>query len=347
MPPAGSPLPSVSLVIPAHNSAGHLGLCLDAVAAQKMAPLDCIVVDDASSDTTAEIALNRGARLVRLPKQSGPAAARNAGARIAEGALVLFLDSDVVVPADAVLQVARAFYNDPQLDALMGCYDDAPGADTFASHFEGLHHHYMHQSAPLEARSLAGFCSAVSREVFLESGGFSEQYDRPSIEDVEFGLRLARQGKKVRLLKELQVKHLKRWTLIGLVRIEIFSRAVPWAQLMLSTKSLANGLNLATSQKLSAILVIVTLILGPFGTIAGNPIPIAASVASLGVTLAMNSGFYRFLYARRGAWFLLRAIPMHLFYFLYATAGFALGCAAHLFKHLLSPQNSASVTTEP
>ena len=342
---SGNGLPTVSVVIPAHNAEGHLGLCLEAIARSQLAPLECIVVDDASSDRTAELALRSSVPVLQLVKQSGPAAARNLGARIAKGILLLFLDSDVFVSADTIRLVAEAFRSDPQLDALMGCYDDSPGANNFASQFEGLHHYYMHQNASLDARGLAGFCSAVSREVFLKAGGFDESYHRPSIEDVELGLRLSKQGKKLRLMKHIQVKHMKRWSLSELVRTEFLTRAVPWARLVLRTRYLANDLNLAATQKLSAAFLLLGVSALPIGAADRSPALIALAFSSLILVIVCNRGFHAFLYARRGAWFLARSIPMHMFYFLYATAGFAVGLAAHLSAMLRSRAHSAPVTT--
>lgn len=329
-------LPAISVVIPAHNAEHHLALCLEAVARSQPAPLECIVIDDGSSDKTAEIARNWNVRLLQPSIRKGPAAARNLGARAATGALLLFIDSDVIVHANTIRLMAEAFRDDPELDALMGCYDDSPAANNFASQFEGLHHHYMHQSASLQVRGLAGFCSAVKREVFLDAGGFDETYRRPMVEDVELGLRLSQEGKKLRLMKQAQVTHLKRWDLLGLVRAEVFSRALPWARLMLRTRSLANDLNLAASQKLSGILVLLGISLFPIGLVVRSPGLIALAITSLTFVVVLNRGFYKFVYARRGTWFLVRTIPLHFFYFLYASVGFAAGTGAHLFEALKS-----------
>ena len=296
-------LPAISVVIPAHNAASHLAACLDAIARSEVTPFECIVVDDASSDNTAETARSRNATVVRTHDCRGPAAARNTGARMATGALLLFLDSDVVVSPDTIQLVAEAFHNDAELDALMGCYDDAPAAGNFTSQFEGLHHHYMHQTAGVEARGLAGFCSAVKREIFLRAGGFDERYSRPSIEDVELGLRLSQQGRKLRLMKHVRVKHLKRWSLVGLVRAEVLTRAVPWARLMLRSGTLGNDLNLAALQKLSAALALFTSIALPIGTLGRSPALITMAAAGLLLFVACNWGFHGFLYSRRGTWF--------------------------------------------
>lgn len=90
---------SVSVVVPAHNAAYCLPTALDALAAQATsAPCEVIVVDDASDDPTPVIAADHPAVTVavRLPRRSGAGAARNVGVRLAAGAVVVFMDADMV-----------------------------------------------------------------------------------------------------------------------------------------------------------------------------------------------------------------------------------------------------------
>ena len=93
MSPATTPL--VSCVIPVFNGEAHLAEAIDSVLAQHHRPLEVIVVDDGSTDRTADVARSRG-DVVRYVKQpnGGPSSARSHGVRIARGDLVAFLDAD-------------------------------------------------------------------------------------------------------------------------------------------------------------------------------------------------------------------------------------------------------------
>ncbi|MGW2544041.1 glycosyltransferase family 2 protein [Kitasatospora sp. NPDC001574] len=103
---AGRPL---SVVLPARNTAYALPAVLDALAAQQSdGPAEVIVVDDASTDTTFEIARRHPVvtTAVRLPTRKGSAAARNVGARLAQAPTLLFVDADMVLPAHVLADVA-------------------------------------------------------------------------------------------------------------------------------------------------------------------------------------------------------------------------------------------------
>ena len=68
---------SVSVVIPAHDASRFLDACLAHLAASTVAPFECIVVDDGSTDDTADVARRHGASVVATGWRSGPALARN------------------------------------------------------------------------------------------------------------------------------------------------------------------------------------------------------------------------------------------------------------------------------
>src|SRR5580704_5352810 len=108
---------SISIVIPVYNGAHYLRACLKHLKASDAAALECIVVDDGSTDDSAAVAREFGATVISSPHR-GPAAARNLGAKAANGDILLFLDADVCVQSDTVWRVLWNFEADPTLDAL-------------------------------------------------------------------------------------------------------------------------------------------------------------------------------------------------------------------------------------
>jgi cellulose synthase/poly-beta-1,6-N-acetylglucosamine synthase-like glycosyltransferase len=305
------------------------------------APLEVIVVADGDSDGSWRLAEEFGAKALRIPTCGGPARARNLGARAAQGDILFFVDADVAICPDAISQVIRAFESEPDLAALIGSYDDAPGASNFLSQYKNLFHHYTHQTASEEASTFWGACGAIQREVFLSMGGFDENYRKPCIEDIELGYRLKREGYRIRLYKDLQVKHLKHWGPISLLRAEIFYRALPWTELILRDRQFINDLNLSFSNRLS-----VALTFGLIGAlVAALWLPgffVVAGVLSL-FLLAINAPVYRFFLDKRGFWFTLQVIPWHWLYFLYSGLAFLVGTANYHYRQWFSPGASLSV----
>jgi glycosyltransferase involved in cell wall biosynthesis len=88
--------PLVSVIVPVYNGEKFLAEALDSVAAQDYAPLDVLVVDDGSTDTTAQIAQARPAVRYLHQANQGNGAAKNTGLAAAAGDFIAFLDADDV-----------------------------------------------------------------------------------------------------------------------------------------------------------------------------------------------------------------------------------------------------------
>ena len=250
---------TVSIVVPVYNGEAELARCLAGIGASVVAPLEVIVVDDGSTDSSRAVAQRFGARVLSTGGRSGPAKARNLGAREARGDVLFFLDADVVAQPDSVGRVAAAFGADPELDALIGSYDDDPAESDFLSQYKNLMHCYVHQTGQEQASTFWSGCGAIRRDVFLAYSGFDESYARPAIEDIELGYRLFQANRRMMLDKQLRVKHLKRWTFWNLLKTDILDRGIPWTELILRDRNMPNDLNLQVSQRISVALAFVSV----------------------------------------------------------------------------------------
>ena len=257
---------SISVIIPACDASAHLTKCLDALSYSTYGAFETIVVDDGSKDNTVEIAESFGVKVVRNEKRMGPAFARNLAAKQATGDILFFIDSDVCAKADTLDRIREHFDSDPGLDALMGSYDTDPYSPDFISQYRNLMHSFVHQKAEVHASTFWSGCGAIRRTVFERHSGFSEDYARPAIEDIELGYRLVRDGRKILLDRTLLVTHLKKWTFVGLVKTDILDRGIPWTELILRDRFMPNDLNLQLSQRVSVALVF--LLIGLSGALA-------------------------------------------------------------------------------
>lgn len=325
----------VSIIIPAYNAGVALSQCLSAAKAGALADTEIIVVDDGSTDATVRIAESEGVRVVRLDKNSGPAAARNCGARCAHGDILFFVDSDVVLAQGAVDRVKRFFRERPEIAAMFGSYDAKPTASGVVSQYRNLLHHFVHQNGNSEASTFWAGCGAIRRSVFEQVGGFDEKrFRRPSIEDIELGYRLRSAGYRILLDKALQATHLKQWTLVSFIKTDIACRAIPWSRLILETKVLPNDLNLKWDQRASFLLLVFAWVF-----LAGSILEtrlMSISVAAFLVVLMLNRRVYLFFLRQRGLAFGLACIPLHMTYYLYSGFSYLYVRVMFLLRNLVA-----------
>ncbi|MCC6155225.1 MAG: glycosyltransferase, partial [Candidatus Hydrogenedentes bacterium] len=193
----------VSIVIPAHNAAATLGECLAAAINQTYTDREVIVVDDGSTDATPEIARKFPVVLIQQSK-SGPAAARNAGGRIASGDIIAFTDSDCVAHCDWVSRLVEGFGE--CVGAVGGTYGIANTGNMLA---RIIHNEIRSRHARFgyEVDFLGSYNLAVRREVFNALNGFDENFTAASGEDNDLSYRIQDAGYALRYAPAAVVDH--------------------------------------------------------------------------------------------------------------------------------------------
>jgi len=192
-------LPFVSVVIPAHNEEEYLPLCLESIRRQDYAGgYEIIVVDNASTDDTAEIALAWGARVVSENRTS-PACARQRGVEAATGEIIAFIDADTQAPAHWLSAVVSRFVREPETVVISGpyAYFDAgriARIASYAGNFINIITDHLFRRAFGKGGAVWGCNFAVRRSALLEVGGFDTSI-RFYGEEYELSLRLRRAGK--------------------------------------------------------------------------------------------------------------------------------------------------------
>ena len=318
-----SDAPGISVIMPVFNGRAFLPSSLPPLIEMlRRGELDeVIVVDDTSSDDSAAMAADMGARVIASGGRLGPGGARNKAALQAKGELLWFVDADVVAHADAARELRQAFA-DPAVTAAFGSYDDRPAATNFLSQYKNLVHHFYHHQGQSDASTFWAGCGGVRKEAFLALGGFDVvRYTRPSIEDIELGYRVRAAGGRILLWPALQGTHLKVWRFVNLVHTEVFCRAIPWSRLMLSRTGLTDALNVGVAERLRALLAGL-FVVGCFASLLPG-IPGWLSLVLLAAIVVANFELVRLFYRRKGPLFALAGLLFHQFYYLYSGAAFA------------------------
>ena len=143
----------------------------------------------------------------------------------------------------------------------------------------------------------------------ISSGGFSEGFRRPSIEDIEVGWRVGAAGYRVWLSPDIHVQHLKAWTLRSMLVTDIRDRAVPWSKLIAWRSAVTNQLNLTTHARVSAAAAVVATMLLP--VVPFSPVAVLVMGVMLVTVGVLNAGLYRFFGTRGGPTFVGAAIALH------------------------------------
>jgi hypothetical protein len=290
----------LTVVIPATDAPATLARCLAALA---------------RSDEPHAV------EVVTDPPGSGPAAARNAGVARSAGEIVVFVDADVEVHPDALRRLRERLDADRGLDAVFGGYDEHPAAEQAVSRFRNLLHHHVHARAAGPATTFWAGLGAVRREAFVAAGGFdAERFARPSIEDVELGMRLHARGCRIALDPAVRGTHLKRWTLRSMVRTDFAARGVPWVALALDQRRAGTALNLGWRQRVAAAAALVAVC----ALALRRP---RAAAAGLGAMILPNMSFYVLLGRRGGMRLALAGVPLHLVHHVTAALSIPAGVA--------------------
>lgn len=327
----------LSVIIPVHNDAENLAICLDAFHGSFREPDEIIVLDDGSTDASGAVAARHpGVQVVTFKGDPrGPAYVRNRGSEKASGDLLLFMDSDVRIHADTLSRMEAVFDANPEISAAFGSYDDTPWHPGLVSRFKNLLHHFVHQHGKEDTSTFWAGCGAIRKHVFDAVGGFDATFPDPSIEDIELGGRLIEKGYKIRLCRDVLVTHLKKWTLLKWMNSDILGRAVPWTRLILMRKKMPNDLNLKMSSRISAVLIWV-FILSLFSMIWEPRTGLVVLACSCGL-IALNMDLWKFFYRKGGVLFMMSGFFLYGFYLFYSSLIFMLLYG----KSLLIPHSRA------
>ena len=206
-----------SVIIPNHNGGGTLAEGLDAIFRIGDSSIEVIVVDDASTDDSRTIADRYPIRWIWHDNCQGAAQARNTGAEAARGEILVFTDTDIILPP-GTFEILEEDYADPETDGVIGLLQPITRYGNICSQYKNFYMHYTYNKLPDEVTVFYTSIASIRRESFIECGGFDGTYRSATIEDMEFGVRLTGKGYRILIDKKLQVEHIRHYTLISLLR---------------------------------------------------------------------------------------------------------------------------------
>ncbi len=210
----------VTVYIPCYNAERYLKVTLEGVLAQTYRPDEILVIDDGSTDKTAQVARQFPVRLIQHPRNKGLAAARNTAIKYASHEFLAAVDADVVPERDWLQYLLDAFVNDSVAGAggrLVERFQNSPADRWRALHLpQDLGEERVVIKWPSHER-LSGFGTVFRKSALERIGGYDERY-RTNYEDVDISKRLLAAGYTLIYEPRAVAYHIRRDTPYSVIR---------------------------------------------------------------------------------------------------------------------------------
>lgn len=309
------------MIIPSYNSSDTIGKCILSVLNTKYPSLEIIVVDDVSTDGSPKIVEElcqeypEVIKLIYHNTNSGPAKARNTGAKYAKGEYLFFLDSDTEMLPDALYNFSLRIKNS---DAVTGIYHYQPLNRGIAQKYKALFNYFFFsRKGIIEYEVFDASRAGIKTEVFKKMGGFHEGLRwGMDYESEEFGYRLCKKYKNL-LDPSIMVKHV--FPNIKELTKTYFLRVSLWMEVFLKRREFESGGVTSDETGISTASLLIAIVAFPLYLI--NPYLSILSLLFLAVYIYGYIGFFCFV-LKKNMLFLPAAILINLYFTL------IIGCAA-------------------
>ncbi len=198
-----------SVIVPAYNSEKTIFECINALLQQENSfEYEIIIVDDGSTDNTSKIIKNINSKRLKYSwqKNSGPAKARNLGAKKAKGEIIIFTDSDCIATKNWLSEMIKPF-KDKKIVAVQGAYKTKQKNLIGKFGQIEIEERYEKMKKSKKLDWVGSYSAAYRRELFNKLKGFDESFPIASGEDPELSYRVQKTGGKIVFNEKAIVYH--------------------------------------------------------------------------------------------------------------------------------------------
>jgi len=321
--------PYVSVIVPVHNQANLLQKLLRSIWSEDMptGSYEVVVTDDGSARPVREeleqafpdVVRGRPLRMLRHEHSKGAAAARNTCCAAAAGEVLFFLDADTIIEAGSLRRVHDRFRSEPALGAVNGggAMDPANPEDGFTPRYRALLDHIQqNRRAPVACTFFTPRCGAVRRKFFDACGQYDPSFPGASVEEYEFGYRLARHTP---IAFDPQINVLHHYQKFWKNNRNFFSRVRFWMRLFRKHKKFENFGSVTSYYGAGSVLGAIAALLLPF-VCCRMGIAIACLI-SFKLFLICYAELFIWTFRLKGLRFTIRSILLSWWLCLFITAG--------------------------
>jgi glycosyltransferase involved in cell wall biosynthesis len=311
-------MPNISIIIPVSVKENHLDRCLEKIRDQDYGDHEVIIaIDGPTEKSYSDLVPGLEYSVIKLGSNKGPGYARNAGARHSKGRILLFIDSDILLPGNALSLILDSYKSYPDISGVVGLYSENNSFNNFLSIFKNLQVRFEESNKPDFISNFRSALFSITKERFELVGGFDENIGNIPCEDHEFSLRVERHSLKFHLNRKLEAAHEKKIHLWRLLRQDM--KRVK-ARLLIDLQSKKNGkinysLKLERPLKsylqsvMSVICPILFLVAMIFGFLLGK-IFFLAALFLLAIFLLPQFTFLLYLIKRKGLIFTIKGFVL-------------------------------------
>ncbi len=329
-----NPTPLISIIMPVYNGASFIEQALRGIRNSSFQDYELIIIDDCSTDSTSDIIKKYKPHIhIRNDKNQGPFVSRNIGVEHARGKIIVFTDADIEFKKDTLQKICYSMVNGDTL-CLIGLYTLATLHKNIATVYKNSWIRYSYLTSPDNASWFFTAIGAVDRDVWDRHEGFHSSFNNDQGGDLAFGKRLVNNGISIKLDKTLEVKHLKKFSLVSLLRND-FRRAYAYTHLLgyvrnsvttVARKGFSNIYPRFLIATLLSGLMLLCFVLGCVSYVSLIPAGILFFMF-----LFVKRGFLRYLATNISVIFSLACIPVMLLDHLACGFGVAWGLATYPF----------------
>jgi len=318
----------LSVVVRVYNSSGTLRKCLEAIRVSDFNDYELIVIDDASTDSSADIAREYADKVVSHKCRKGLAASQNAAFAQASAGIIVNVDSDVIIPPYALSRIKHYLDQNPNRGALTGLLSKGRETGGFFTQYKNLYMNYTFSKLPERVSFLYGSLFAVRKGVLTNC---DTTFRRAT--DTELGQQLFARGVPIGFSKELEVEHLKQYSMMSFFQND-FKVSFYWSRLFIGNRGWKQlgrgGTGFAHAGKGQLIAVItaplaVMLCVLPW-------IGLSICVGTICIWGISSWPLLMFLLKERGLGFFLFAVPITFLDHLVMASGITLGFLSTIMK---------------
>ncbi len=315
--------PNISVIIPFYNSEKSLKQCLEAVYKSTYKNFEVIAVSDNSLDKSDQIIKKFSCKFKRLKKNHGSGFARNIGAKLAKGNILVFIDSDVIIKKDSLNIIQKSFKKKDNYQMIQGIYSHNPNYEKISTQYlQSYQCYYIFSAKKKFIENLVSNFFSIEKKIFFKVGGFDGNFVGSNAEDADLGYRLIKKGYKIPIFRNLKVKHLVDFNIFQFIK-KLSRIHTGEMKMFLRNKNIEKKISQKNYKPvINSIVIIFLQIFLIFIKFLYQELPFLQISLILNILLLINNfEFLKFLNSSKGIIVSLKCIPyiyLHMLLFIYS-----------------------------